>query len=128
MSELRLETLDHATAFRPGDVIEGIAGWDRPDPPRHAEVRLIWHTAGKGDRDVAIVDTVAFENPAAVDAQVFRFTAPDGPYSFSGTLVSLVWSLELIVEPGGGNERLDLTLSPSGEEIDLSTTGAEAEA
>src|SRR5690606_38006090 len=47
--KLHLETLDRHTSFRPGDTVEGVAGWEPgpgEDPPDRVEVRLFWHTAG----------------------------------------------------------------------------------
>lgn len=123
--KLHLETLDRHTSFRPGDTVEGVAGWEPgpgEDPPDRVEVRLFWHTAGKGDRDVGVVDTVSFDAPAPTDAQVYRLALPAaGPYSFSGKLISLTWSIELVVMAGGNEhvERLDLTVSPTGEEVRL---------
>jgi hypothetical protein len=118
---LHLETLDHRGSYRPGDVVEGVAGWEAADgkPPAGVEVRLFWHTTGKGDEDVGIADTARFENPAAADAQRYMLQLPVVPYSFSGRLISLQWSLELIVQPGNHVTRLDITVSPTGEEVRL---------
>lgn len=115
--KLHLETLDHRTAFLPGETIEGIAGWELDEQPDHIDVRLFWHTAGKGTQDVEIADSVVFRSPPAVDAQPFRLTAPRGPYSFSGKLVSLTWSIEVVV--GGAAERIDIVIAPAGEPIQL---------
>ena len=117
MATLKLETHEDQRAYRPGDRIEGVAGWDLDQPPRSAEVRLFWHTSGKGDTDVAIAAVHRFESPSAVDAQIFGMDAPAGPYSFSGRLVSLQWTLELVLEPGGHARRLDLTIGPAGAEV-----------
>lgn len=114
-----LETLDHQTRFHPGDVISGIAGWELEPIPDSVEVCLFWHTSGKGDRDVGIADRVHLSATGATDAQPFRLQAPAEPYSFSGRLITLTWSIELIVEPGHHVQRLDITLSPTGEEVTL---------
>ena len=42
---------------------------------------------------------------------------PEAPHSFSGALISLIWAVELLVEPGGLSERIEITVSPTGEEI-----------
>ena len=120
MNKVHLETLEGRTTFRPGDAVEGVAGWELEAPPKLVEVRLFWHTAGKGDTDVQIVEAVRFDDAPAVDARIYRFTLPgDGPYSFSGRLITLQWSIELVTKPGKEVAKLDLTLSPTGEEVRL---------
>ena len=46
-------------------------------------------------------------------------TLPEGPWSFNGLLVHLVWGLELVAEPGEHVARVDLTVAPGGREIQL---------
>ncbi|MEX2670700.1 MAG: hypothetical protein WD294_01180 [Phycisphaeraceae bacterium] len=118
MPELRLETHEDQTHFQPGQMLHGMAGWELEEPPTNAEVRLSWYTEGKGDQDVRVVLTHPYEAPAAVDAQLFEFTLPAEPYSFSGTLITLRWALELIVD-GKHSKRVDLVIAPEGREIDL---------
>jgi hypothetical protein len=119
VSELRIGTYGNETRVRPGDEIAGRALWILDKPARAVEIRLFWYTQGKGTRDVAVVDRVRFENPSRREQHDFRFSAPDGPYSFSGVLISLSWALELIVFPSKATKRLELTLSPSGYEVFL---------
>ena len=121
MSELRLETYQNQTAFVPGSALEGIASWQVDQPPRSAEVRLIWYTQGKGTRDVKTVSVQRFDNPQPTDSQIFQLTLPGQPYSFSGKLISLVWALELVLEPGNLAQRLEITIGPGGKEVELPT-------
>lgn len=116
---IHLETLDNQTRFRPGDAVSGIAGWELGATPESVEVCLFWHTSGKGDRDVGIVDRVMLTPTGPIDAQPYRLQLPAQPYSFSGTLMTLTWSIELIVEPDRHVARIDLTVSPSGEAVAL---------
>jgi hypothetical protein len=92
------------------------------------ELRLIWYTEGKGDQDIGVVESEPFATPAAEDRRGFSFRLPDGPYSFSGKLISLVWALEVVAEPGSRAQRLRLVVSPSKREIHihLGTDGAGA--
>ena len=108
--DLRLETLDGTTTFRPGDPIDGLAAWDL-DKQRNVVVRFFWRTEGKGTQDIGLEDEVKFQDAAMTDAQPFHFTAPAGPYSFDGRLVAIVWTLE--VQAGKHAERLDLTITPA---------------
>lgn len=116
---LHLETLDNQMLFRPGDTIAGIAGWELDSLPRSAEVCLLWHTSGKGNRDVGVVDRAMLMPTGPTDALPWRLRVPAGPYSFSGRLITLAWSIELVIEPGPHVHRLDITVSPTGEELAL---------
>jgi hypothetical protein len=120
MEELiQVETSDGNTSFRPGDWIEGTVRWQLPMPPEQIELRLFWSTEGKGDEDLAVVETVPFDIPGAQDRRTFRIRAPEGPYSFSGKLITLRWALEAVAEPGEEASSVFITISPTGEEIRL---------
>jgi hypothetical protein len=119
VSLLKIAVREDRTRFLPGDEVVAAAYWKLDHPPRTAEARLFWFTRGKGTQDVNVVQTIRFENPQPEEARPARFQLPDAPYSFSGKLISLVWALELVVEPGGESKRVELTVSPTGEEIDL---------
>jgi hypothetical protein len=122
-SELRIELTDRRTAYRPGEPLSGRAAWRVDDQPTSAELRLFWYTSGKGTQDVGVVNTMTFASPRADDHRDFTFPLPREPYSFSGTLISLIWAIELIVEPGGHVERQEIVLSASGQEVVLSGDG-----
>src|SRR5690606_32463287 len=110
---------DDRTVYRPGEIMTGSVGWDLDKPPTAVELRLFWHTRGKGDRDVGIADRIAFDQPQQRDQRDFSLTLPDRPFSFSGKLISLMWALELVAQPGNAHQRLEITLSPTGAEVDL---------
>ncbi len=114
---MKIETEDARTRFRPGEALRGAASWELPDEPRSLELRLLWYTAGIGTRDVGVVARLAFERPAASDRRDFALTLPEGPYSFSGKLISLVWALELVAADPDEVTRLELTVSPTGREV-----------
>jgi len=82
-------------------------------------VRLIWFTRGKGTEDGAIVETVKLDAPPAADTREFSFAAPNGPYSFSGTLIAIIWAIEFVAKPGSEFERIEITIAPGGREITL---------
>ena len=116
MSGLRIEIDGDRRAFKTGDTLAGRVSWD-VSRATSAELRLFWFTRGKGTEDVGLVDSLAFADPRAADERQFRFTLPREPYSFSGTLLSIVWALELIVEPGSAVERREFVLSPTEQEV-----------
>ena len=124
MSDLRLEIDGNRTALTPGAPITGHVTWRVDRQPRSAELRLFWHTAGKGTDEVGVVETLTFAAPRPEDRRDFALVAPRKPFSFSGTLISLAWAIELVVEPGGHVERRDLVISSTGREVVLAREGA----
>jgi hypothetical protein len=119
MEWIQVETRDGATAFVPGETVEGTASWQLEKAAQSVELRLFWYTQGKGDQDVGVVATVPFPEPALQDRRSFRIPLPAGPYSFSGKLISLLWALEVVAEPGSRAGRLEIIVSPSRREIQL---------
>jgi hypothetical protein len=119
MSDLRVELGGGRIAFTPGEPLSGRVSWRGVDQPSSAELRLFWYTSGKGTQDVGIVQTLTFAAPRPEDGRDFTLPLPREPYSFSGKLISLVWALELIVEPGGHVARREFVLSPTGLEVVL---------
>jgi hypothetical protein len=120
---LRIELADDRSWFLPGGLLEGRASWRLDEPPEAVELRLFWHTSGKGTEDVEIVDVRRFGGPGPHGEESFAFTLPLGPYSFSGSLITLAWALELIALPGGETERLDMVVAPTPVEVRLTSLG-----
>jgi hypothetical protein len=114
------------TAFQPGDTLEVSALWALAGAPEQLEARLFWYTRGKGTEDVGVVSVQRVENPPAAGERAWRFKLPAQPWSFSGKLISLVWAVELVVEPGARSARAEFTLSPDGQEILLHGDSGEA--
>lgn len=115
MNELNIEIDDLQTAFLPGRPIRGCVRWHADRYPKQAALRLLWFTVGKGTEDVGVAEEVEFHNPDTIGSETFEFTAPHAPWSFSGKLISLIWTLELTV--GKECVRRNITLSPTGREI-----------
>jgi len=106
-------------AFAPGETLRGRVGWQTNSRPERVELRLFYYTKGRGTRDVDVAETKTWDAPGPDGLEEFEFALPNEPYSFSGKLVSLVWGLELVLHPNDHTERLEITLSPSGGEVDL---------
>ncbi len=118
---IAIEFENNRTAFDSGEKIAGLIRWSElPDPIEGTEVRLIWYTQGKGDRDVTIVDQQNIPTTLATGQNKFEFTAPEGPYSFSGKLISLIWALEVIALPRRESESVNIVIAPNGKEVVLS--------
>jgi len=119
MSSLKLEIRDGQTAFRPGDEVVGTASWQLERAPRELEVRLFWRTEGKGTQDVHIADTVRYADAAASEQREFLLVVPRGPFSFSGSLISLIWAIEAVATHPAATARAGIVVSPTGAEIEL---------
>ena len=117
MSMLRIDISGGQQGHIPGGTIGGRVTWQVDEEPRSAELRLFWFTSGKGTQDVGHIDTVTFQMPRMQDERAFSFTLPRQPFSFSGKLISLVWALELIVEPGSNVARQEFVMSGTGSEV-----------
>jgi hypothetical protein len=117
VSRLEISTDAGRLAFHPGEELRGVASWSVETTPTKVELRLFWRTEGKGSQDVGLVETLSFDGAGPEERREFRLRLPPGPYSFSGKLISLIWALELVVEPGADAGRQDITISPTGREI-----------
>ncbi len=116
---LTLQTTDGGTWIKPGELIEGQASWHLDGDVEAVEVRLFWYTTGKGSQDVEIVRQLRIDSPGTSGHHDFSIRVPEGPYSFSGKLITLAWAIELVALPSGRTERLDLLIGPTPVEVDL---------
>ena len=123
MATLIIAPANERTAYSPCETLAGIAGWELDGPATALETRLFFYTEGRGTQDTCIVNRVRFEHPSSAERRPFQFRLPDGPYSFSGKLISLRWALELVAEPDKQSHRLDLIIAPAGKEVILSSNG-----
>lgn len=123
MSWLRLDLAHGRTDYRPGEEVTGSVSWSLgfgEAPVEAAEVHLLWFTRGKGERESEVVATRRLPaGSTRSDHLDFRLRLPAGPYSVRGNLVSIVWAVEAVLEPGGQANRIEITVSPTGREIAL---------
>jgi hypothetical protein len=112
--ELKIDLHDGRTAFRPGERLEGVASWQLSKPPTQIEVRLIRAVEGKWVTDEETIETVTFDDPKQTDAQIFQFTLPEEPYSFTGKLIAVQWKVALFISRRR-REEVEIILSPTGE-------------
>ena len=117
MNEWQSLLRDEHRSFRCGETVAGVAGGRLEKPPSSVELRLFWYTRGKGTEDAGVVSRTRFDAPQREEGRKFSFTLPAEPWSFSGQLISLIWALEVVAEPGGHAARVELVMSPSGQEI-----------
>jgi hypothetical protein len=125
MSQLNINVIEEKSAFEPGEELTGSASWQLERGARSVELRLFWFTRGRGIEDAAVVQTIRFENPLNEETRSFSFRLPEAPYSFVGQLISLVWALELIVEPSKEVARQDIIVGPGRQEVRLASIAPE---
>lgn len=118
MSNLDIE-IEGGNAFRPGEEICGRARWQLPKNPKWLEVSLFWRTEGRGNQDMRTAERMRFQTSGASGVKDFRLTAPSGPYSYSGTLISIIWWIQLARLGGKNPVRKKITISLTGGEVVL---------
>jgi hypothetical protein len=116
---IQLGLRENRTAYAPRDELVGAALWELEAAPTSAEVHLVWSTKGKGTEDAALAATVTFDAPLAGDTRPFSLRLPASPYSFSGRLISLVWAVELVLQPANLSQRVEIVVAPGGAEVIL---------
>jgi hypothetical protein len=119
----RIELHRDNTRHRPGEAVSGVAEWALSEVPLSAAVRLNWHTEGRGTPEVGPGVSEQFGDIRADDRRPFRLTLDTMPYSFSGSVLSIVWRVELVMRwRGKKRETVEtfriVTMSPTGETID----------
>ncbi len=123
MDKLKIVLQEDKTAFAPRETIRGVIEWNLDASPRRLDLSLFWYTAGRGTRDVGMVHNVGFDDPGVRGSKEFSFTLPDGPFSVSGKLVSVVWAIELTCSPSSETTRREIIVSPTGKSIVLGSVG-----
>ncbi len=63
------------------------------------------------------------ETPGSRGERDFSFELPLGPYSFSGSLITLAWALELVAIPSSEIERVEFVVAPTPVELRLKSLG-----
>jgi hypothetical protein len=116
-AELDIFPVDQRTDRQPGETLALSAMWALDRAPKLLEARLFWYTRGRGIEDLDVVLAEKVPAPAAAGETSFQFKLPNGPYSFSGTLVSLGWAVEFVADQRSA--RWDFTLTPTGKAIVL---------
>lgn len=107
------------TEFHLGETIDGEVRWLGLNEIDSLDIRLIWYTEGKGDRDFQVVASQEIRSPASEGQATFSFTAPNYPASCSGKLVSIRWAIEVVELPGINAQSTKLVISTNGKEVDL---------
>ncbi|HEX2974109.1 MAG TPA: hypothetical protein VHP11_17380 [Tepidisphaeraceae bacterium] len=119
MAKLEIRMAEEGKVFGAGETIAGNVAWEVGEGVEAMDVQLRWATRGKGDVDGRVAEHVRFEKLEASGQRPFEFRCPAEPISFSGKLISLIWSVRVVVMPGGLEAEQAITVSPTGRAVDL---------
>lgn len=109
------------TNFEPGETMRGRVEWLGQETPDSLEVRLLWYTEGRGDRDVGVARTLRIEGLVSTGSREFEFELPAGPYSCSGRLISICWAVEATLLPDDLTQRVEFLMAPDGREVEIAS-------
>lgn len=119
---IRIETENNQLSFQPGDVIPIQVNWD-VSTTCDIEVDLCWSTKGRGTTDKFYAENqVIHLQGKPKGSKDLGFQAPIGPYSFSGKLISLVWSIEATRKSDDEYGALEIIIAPQKKELILTET------
>jgi hypothetical protein len=101
-----------------GDVVTGVVRWGPlDDVPAKVVVRLRYRTEGRGASDTEVVDEVIFAGSASGAERIELSVPVNGPMSFDGSLVKVLWELDLSLDhrlAGDRGTTVGLTVLPRG--------------
>lgn len=109
------------SAFAPGEKITVPIAWELQSPPLSLELRLSWTTRGKGTTDSQTVQVVPVPHLEATGRRSIPLTLPNHPYSVTGRLVSIIWTLELVAQPVRESAQVTIVIAPERREIVLTS-------
>jgi hypothetical protein len=78
---------------------------EAPLPVERVELSVVWQTSGRGDADESVVHLEAMaegETLTAERAFPFQVQLPDRPWSYSGQLIKISWTVRVRVFPVDG--------------------------
>lgn len=104
--------------LRPHDTVKGRVAWDLEKKPRDLELRLCWFTRGRGTEESRTVEVLPLGDTSDGE-RPFHFRLPAEPWSVNGTLVQIVWALEVVAKKTGSLGIEEFTVAPQRREIEL---------
>ena len=119
MGSLIVTIEEDKESFAPGEPIRGTVRWEGFSKPGEVEIILTYRTEGSGVQDVDEIDSVVLPSSATSGSNSFSFRLPEGPYSFNGEYISLIWSIDALFETDDLAESAEFVLSPTGAVINL---------
>ena len=127
MKELEIQIADPDRFCEPGATLRVPISWRFDEEQTDLELRVVWNTVGKGTPDLGVVHTELIGQPGFQGNRVVTLELPGVPYSFSGTLVSVVWAIELVASPSKASTRQEIVIAPQGHEVIMTSVSDEDE-
>jgi hypothetical protein len=107
--DINLKGFKESLVYHPGDIVAGVVEI-RPRKEikcRGVEIKMGWHTEGKGDRDEGILNTIEVDVGVISErmpvVEHFDFRLPDGPWTYHGHHINIIWAIEV---------KIDIALAP----------------
>ncbi|MDD3119656.1 MAG: hypothetical protein PHQ27_10790 [Victivallales bacterium] len=114
-------SLDHPDGvYLPGSTMTVKVQRDDDSGNGRIELVLFWYTDDEGYDDSVKALTSVVETFPGQSRYEVKMVLPEGPYSFSGSLIKLCWRLEVTEQPGGMTAMVDFALQPGKEPLVLS--------
>lgn len=104
--------------YQPNMTVTGEVLWDFKKKPRSLTLQLVWYTQGRGSKDKRVLEKQKIATSQR-GMEAFQFELPEGPYSFSGKLISLTWAIECFSKSPSLLIQQDIIVSPNKAEIIL---------
>lgn len=107
----------------PGGPIAGVVRW--AGRAQTVRIALWWQTKGKGDPDKETVQSITYPVADGGRSELrFELVAPFAPFTFSGKLISVIYTLTATVAASGGTSEanVEVVIAPNGVEVVLAST------
>ena len=111
--------LEDRTAFRPGEPLSVGLAWDPARVDGGLEFELLWRTEGRGSTDRGCAyrriwspDHHGDAAELAAGVCLIDLTLPDGPWTYRGHLISVVWAFTLRDAAGDDKLAVPIELHP----------------
>ena len=114
MTTITIERRD----LRPHETVTGRVAWDLEKEPRNLELRLCWFTRGRGTEEARTVEVLPLGDTLRGE-RAFSFRLPAEPWSVNGTLVQIMWALEVVAKKTGSLGVEEFVVAPQRSEITL---------
>ena len=118
-----LQITTRRESYAPGESIEVDCKWQCDKAISEVRLSLLWFTEGKGTQDITAVEKVNVGLSKSGGAS-HSFVAPKFPYSYHGTLLSIVWAVELTIPETAEFTRRELIIAPDSRAVGKSSFSA----
>lgn len=108
---VRFKGAGQTRIFQPGETLAGIVEINPQSNIncRAVEIKIGWHTEGRGSRAEGYLSVNRRDDVNRLDMdqpfiEAFDFVIPPEPWSYSGQLVSIIWSVDVKIDIAMGRD------------------------